>query len=275
MRRALLTSAAVIALSATGASAQVIGAGTLDSIINGVMTTANSNFAGIAVNTANIDGRIDINSTGQGGATAASNAAGDTSTTTTTDNSITVGGINFGNEGAASGAPGSIVSIQSQLAGGLIDCDVVAGGGTAAAGVCDFGIEEINLADTSTTTTTGAVSGATNATQAATNQNFGAVAALAAGAVNSTTMNLTEEGGAIQTASGASTSNTAAEASFSLLSGAGMTGIAYAGNEGAIFGSATIVLAGGNIDFDSISTTALGSANTANITATVVGTVAP
>jgi hypothetical protein len=274
MRRALLTSAAVIALSATGASAQVIGANTLDSIINNVMTTANANFAGIAVNTAAIDGRINIDSTGQGGATAAASAAADTSSTSSTANSLSVGGVSFENQGGA-GGPVAVVDIQSTLLGGLVNCDVTTGGGSSAAGECNFGIESIDLAATTDTTATSAASNAINATQEATTQNFGAVAALAAGAVNSTTMDLTEVGGSVQTGSAASTSNTAASATFSELSGAGMTGIAYAGNEGAIFGSATILLSGGNIGFDSISTTALGAANTATITATVVGTVAP
>jgi hypothetical protein len=269
MRRALLTSAAVIALSATGASAQVIGDATLLSIINNVMTDANANFAGIAVNIADIDGSININSTGQGTATGASNIAGDTSTTTTFDNSLAATGFVQTNQ--ASSAVGGI-SIQTDNP--LTDCDVVGGGVGTTALECNTSLASLNITDLETTTTTEAVAGATSATQEATTQNFGAVAALAAGAVNSTTMNLTEEGGAIETGSAANTSNTAASASFSLLSGAGMTGIAYAGNEGFIDGSATILLNGGNIGFTSIGATALGAANTADITATVVGQVA-
>lgn len=270
MRRALLTSAAVIALSATGASAQVIGVDTLDSIINNVMVNANANFAGIAVNDADINGSINITSTGANGGTEAADNSTDNTVFTNIDQSFAATGFSQTNE--ASSATGLVFIATTNP---LTSCDVDGGGVGTTALECNTSLASLNIADTDTTVTNAVTTATSSSTTNQTTQNFGAVAALAAGAVNNTTMNLTETGGAIETDSAANTSNTAASASFSLLSGAGMTGIAYAGNEGLIDGSATILLTGGNIGFTSIGTTALGAANTADITATVVGTVTP
>jgi len=270
MRRALWTTAAVIALSATGASAQVVGTDTLEDIINQVMVNANANFAGIVVNDGNIDGSINITSTGLSGGTSNASSSSDNTVFTNVDQSLTAAGFSQTNQ-AASGT--GLVFIQTTNP--LTACNVDGGGLGSTTLECNTSLESLNIADTDTTVTNAVASATSSSTSDATTQNFGAVAALAAGAVNNTTMTLTEVGGSVQTGSAANTSNTAASATFSELSGAGMTGIAYAGNEGAIFGSATILLSGGNIGFDSISTTALGAANTATITATVVGTVAP
>ncbi|PQO22724.1 hypothetical protein C2I36_11430 [Rhodobacteraceae bacterium WD3A24] len=261
MKRIFLSAAAIAAISATGASAQVVGVNTMTDIINGVMANASANFAGIAVNDQDINGFIDINSTGSAG--------GSTSEFNIDSETIGIGSLGITNDAEQSSLAGgglANIAINSSLTG-IYDCDVSAVG-DASSGACGLTAGEVSFSDTLDTTSLTENGGMTS-------QEFGAVSALAAGAVNDTTLAITEVAGTVSTAAEAATSNTSSSSSFDLATGSGVSGFGYAGNEGIIDGSATINLAGGNIGFESIGTTAAGAISTTDITASFIGEAPP
>ncbi|WP_284266346.1 hypothetical protein [Roseicyclus amphidinii] len=240
MKAKFMMTAAALALAAGGANAQVVEDLTdLAAAYGGV-------FVNVATNFESIDGSIDITGAGEAGG----NLTGDFNF----DSGIDVTNIDIlggATDGAVGGATVDVNVFGEDVCdatGDSVECDV-------AGDISEFAN----------------ASGAFNATLNATDLNFGDLSTLAAGAVNDTTTDLTEEAGSIVASSGGFTTSTESNASFEALSGAGTIVLSGATNFATIDGGVQVITGGGNMDGGAISTTAAGAISTADITATFFG----
>lgn len=119
----------------------------------------------------------------------------------------------------------------------------------------------------------GASTGSVNAVEVgATTAKFGDIATTAAGAVNETTTNIIETAADALSSAGASTSNTNTNASDELSAGSGILVVGASGNDADIFGNINVDVAAGSTNFGGMTTTAAGSINSSDFTASFVGT---
>ncbi len=107
-------------------------------------------------------------------------------------------------------------------------------------------------------------------TMAATTATFGDMATTAAGALSNTTTNLTEAAAVFDSSADAATSNTSSMAADMTEVGGGIGVSTGAFNSGLIDGGISVSVDAGNTAIGSLSTTAAGAINTADITAAFV-----
>lgn len=261
MRKLLLSTAALGMIAAGGASAQVLDS--VDDILAGLTTiqtgaqAAVSNVAGVAQNTAEIDASIVINSLGQGTAEQSRTFTLDDSLDTTAMLSVrdlsNTAGFSFADEG------GGFASLD--------DCLVGAAGDESGSGECILSVER--LLEEATENTRLRISDGASASQRATTQDFGAVAATAIGAANLHDINIAMSGVTAGASSAANTSTTAANAASDTVFAASVNALNIADNAAEIDASFTGDFLDGNVSFKSIATTAIGAANIGGISAAI------
>lgn len=223
-----------------------------------VESIANTVLSATAVNTADIDGSINIASIGQstsnlsntanGSLDIAFNAAQDVSSTS---NSTFDGGLEVGAAFIAS-APALELEGLTLIGSASQDAtDSASIGGS-------YATDTVSTAAESTTATV---------------QAFGDVASVAAGALNTATFTVSETAGTTLASSAGETLTTLANASDEIASGSGLIVTGDAFNTALINGSITADLNGGDVDFTSIKSVAAGALNTVTVDAGVVGRV--
>lgn len=247
----LLVNVDDISANFTEVNAGLSGALNLEEIANTVLSAT-------ATNTADIDGSINIVSIGQ--SASAANEAGETAV------SIAAGAGKLSYESASAAIDGSLGG--GALLDGedpkfeLTDLDLA---GNKASEAADLAVIAGQYARSEVT------SAASEAV--ATAQDFGDVASVAAGALNTATFNVSETAGTTVASSAGNTLTTMAEATDELSSGSGLLASADALNSALINGSITANLTGGDVTFASISSVAAGALNTVTVDAELVGRV--
>ncbi len=111
----------------------------------------------------------------------------------------------------------------------------------------------------------------------ATTATFGDISTTAAGALSNTTTNLTEAAAVFDSSADAATTNTTSAASdlMEVGGGVGVSTGAFNAAAALIDGGISVTVDAGNTNFGSLSTTAAGAINTANITASFVALATP
>lgn len=257
MKAKFLMTAAALALVAGGANAQqsddtataYVGNGPDGGVVANLANLADEYggvFVNVATNFSDIDGSIDITGEGEAGGSLAGEFNFDSGIDVS--NIDIIGGATDGAVGGATVDVNVFGEDVCDATGDSVQCDV-------AGDISEFAN----------------ASGAFNATLNSTDLNFGDLSTLAAGAVNDTTTDLTEEAGSIVASSGGFTTATESNASFEALSGAGTIVLSGATNFASIDGGVQVITGGGNMDGGAISTTAAGAISTADITATFFG----
>ncbi len=249
MKTKLTLAAAILAVTGTTASAQVV-----DEILDTIeLLEIGGIVANLATNLNEVDGSIDISVGG---------ANGGSTTTTLTQNAVAGAAAAAANAAAS----GTGASSDVDLFGGLLagDCDAGAGSTDCSLSLTDVSVDFSSIDDAVASTE------ATIAT-------FGNIASTAIGAVNDTTATITETAAMVTTSSASNSSSTAATADFMSSVGSGLIVLSGATNANDIFGDVTINVGAGSTNFGEVGTTAAGAINTGNIIATFVGTdaVAP
>ena len=223
-----------------------------------VESIANTVLSATAVNSADIDGSINIASIGQstsdlsntanGAVDIAFNAAEEASSAS---NSAFDGGLEVGAAFIASAPALELegLTLVGSAAQDAADSASIAG---------SYATETASTAAESTTATV---------------QAFGDVASVAAGALNTATFTVSETAGTTLASSAGETLTTLANASDEIASGSGLIVTGDALNTAMINGSITADLNGGDVDFTSISSVAAGALNTVTVDAGVVGRV--
>ncbi|MFA8444003.1 hypothetical protein [Yoonia sp.] len=229
----------------------------ISSAIDGA-SVAGTVMSATAVNIADVDGSINIASIGQSASaandaadTAVSIAAGAGTLSYESASAAIDGGLGAGN--LFSGETPKLELTNLELAGNkaseAADLAVIAG---------QYTRNEVTSSAESTV---------------ATIQEFGDVASVAAGALNTATFEVSETAGETVASSAGETLTTLANATDSLTSGSGLLVSADALNSALINGSITAELDGGDVTFTSISSVAAGALNTVTVEADLVGRV--
>ena len=247
----LLVNVDDISVNFTEINAGLSGALNLEEIANTVLSAT-------AVNSADIDGSINIASIGQS-ASAASDAA-DTAV------SIAAGAGKLSYESASAAIDGSL-GAGTLFSGDapkleLKDLDLA---GNTASEAADLAVIAGQYARSEVTSSAEST--------VATIQEFGDVGSVAAGALNTATFDVSETAGETVSSSAGETLTTLADATDSLASGSGLFVSADALNSALINGSITANLDGGDVKFTSISSVAAGALNTVTVDAELVGRV--
>ncbi len=244
MNTKLTLAAAILAVTGTAASAQVVTeiTDTIEALaIGGIVTNLATNLSGV-------DGTINIAVGGSNGGTL--------NTTDTINEIYAAAGVTIDAD-----ATGDAASSSANLAGGLLIGDCAAGAGSTDCGLSLTGVS-VDFSETLSELET----------TLATTATFGDIASTAIGAVNDTTADVTEMAATVSTSSASNSSSTAANASFDSSFGSGLLILSGATNAADIAGAVDIAVDAGNTNFGAVGTTAAGAINTGNIIAQFVGT---
>ena len=205
-----------------------------DNIAGTVMTAT-------AVNTAEIDGSIDLTSVGLSSSTTSSESAASSD-----------------NDAGESGSTDLSGSLTGVIYGADFNLTEGVFGSTSSA--FENGISNEEMSE--------------SVVNVASVQNFGDISSVAAGALNTANFDLKETAGTLMGSSNGTTASTTADAEDNTATGSGLLAVGTSMNSAFIDGSITANLDGGDVVFASVSSVAAGALNTVTLNAEVVGNVA-